>query len=185
LRDVLTRRADLAATAAASAWELDPAGSVLLNRRSLWRHAEETEERAAHAVEDWLIGVSELIEEVGGSKKRTAVVASYGVNSLAVIVILGVFLQTGGLTGAEVGVAAGAAAAQQKLLEHVFGAAAARSLIESARTRLEDIVEAVLKEDGGRFERLVGEHSSTEVQAGTLAEAYGRVEQLAEAWHGT
>ena len=64
---------------------------------------------------------------------------------------MAVFAQTGGITGAEFGVAAGAAAAQQKILEHVFGSAAARSLIEEARLRLVASLEDVLNEDEQRF----------------------------------
>ena len=99
-------------------------------------------------------------------------------------VILGVFLQTGGLTGAEVGVAAGAAAAQQKLLEHLFGSAAARSLIETARTRIEEAVGEVLKADGARFGRVLDEHTDALAEPGSLASSYDRVRQLAEAWDG-
>jgi energy-coupling factor transporter ATP-binding protein EcfA2 len=184
LRDVLIRRADLAATAAASAWELDTAGANLLGGRALWRHAKETEQSAGSTVENWLVGVSELIGQAGASKKRTAVVASYGVNSVAVAVILGVFLQTGGLTGAEVGVAAGAAAAQQKLLEHLFGSAAARSLIETAGKRIEEAAGDVLREDGARFDRLVDEHTRALVEPSTLTSKIDRVLELTEAWDG-
>lgn len=184
LRDVLVRRADLAATAAASAWELDAAGSALLAGRTLWKHAEETEVAAGRAVEDWLVGLSEMIGEAGESKKRTALIASYGLNSVAVAVILGVFLQTGGLTGAEVGVAAGAAAAQQKLLEHLFGSAAARSLIETARTRIEEAVGEVLRADGARFGRVLDQHTDALAEPGSLASSHDRVRQLAEVWDG-
>ena len=184
LRDVLIRRADLAATAAASAWELDAAGANLLGGRALWRHAQETEQTAGSAVEDWLASVSELIGQAGASKKRTAVVASYGVNSVAVAVILGVFLQTGGLTGAEVGVAAGAAAAQQKLLEHLFGSAAARSLIETAGERIETAASEVLREDGARFDRLIDEHTKALIEPSALASRIDRVLELTEAWDG-
>ncbi|MDH5373511.1 MAG: 50S ribosome-binding GTPase [Acidimicrobiia bacterium] len=184
LRDVLVRRADLAASATAAAWELDPAGSELLSNRSLWRHADETEERADQAIEDWLIGLSELIEGAGESKKRTAQVASYGVNGLAIAVILGVFLQTGGLTGTEMGVAAGAAAAQQKILEHLFGSAAARSLIETARSRLEMIACGVLQEDGSRFGGIIDERIRALPESGQLRSAFSRVSDLTEAWNG-
>ncbi len=184
LREVLIRRADLAAAAAASAWELDPAGAALLSGRSLWRHADTTAEAAAGAVDNWLTDLSELISEAGASKKRTAQVASYGVNSVAVAVILGVFLQTGGLTGAEVGVAAGAAAAQQKLLEHLFGSAAARSLVETARLRLSHTVGVVLADDGARFGKLLDDHTDELPEPGSLSSAHDRVVRRVEAWDG-
>jgi hypothetical protein len=135
-------------------------------------------------VEDWLVSLSELIAEAGASKKRTALVASYGVNSVAIVLILGVFLQTGGLTGAEVGVAAGAAAAQQKILEHLFGSAAARSLIQTARTGIEEAAAAVLEADGARFLGLVDDHTDTLVESGAPTAALERVTELMEAWDG-
>jgi energy-coupling factor transporter ATP-binding protein EcfA2 len=149
----VVRRADLAAGGTAATWELDEAGKALLTAtgRRLWRHDPETPERARTAIEDWIADLSELITEQGAGKRRWAQVASFGVNATAMVVLLAVFAQTGGITGAEFGIAAGAAAAQQKILEHVFGSAAARSLIEEARGRLVAALGRVLDEDEGRF----------------------------------
>lgn len=149
----VVRRADLAAGATAATWELDEAGKVLLTAegRRLWHHDPDTPDRARTAIEDWIAELSALITEQGAGKRRWAQVASFGVNATALVVLLAVFAQTGGITGAEFGVAAGAAAAQQKILEHVFGGAAARSLIEEARGRLVTALGGVLDEDGRRF----------------------------------
>ena len=149
----VVRRADLAAGATAAAWELDEAGKMLLGSsgRELWCHDPETPERARMAIEDWIAELGELIAEQGEGKRRWAQVASLGVNASAVVVLLAVFAQTGGITGAEFGVAAGAAAAQQKILEHVFGSAAARSIIEEARGRLVAALAEVLAHDERRF----------------------------------
>lgn len=184
VRDVLVRRADLAAASAAGAWELDLAGARLLEGGGLWRHGADTETAAEAAVDDWLVGITQQISDAGASKKRTATAASYGVNTLAVVVILGVFLQTGGLTGAEVGVAAGAAAAQQKLLEHLFGAAAARSLVENARKRLEELTSDVLELDADRFRAVLADRSGHLAEPDDLRTVHNRVRQLAEVWRG-
>lgn len=167
---VVLRRADLAAQGAASAWELDPAGKRLLAEApggALWRAAEDTRHRAQLAVEDWLAQLGLMVEEQGAGKRRRAQVASYGVNAAAVGLILGVFAHTGGLTGAEVGITAGAAAAQQKLFEHLFGSAAARSLAEQGRRLLEESLGEVLAADGARFTALV-ERSATDSGAARL-----------------
>jgi len=165
----VVRRADLAAGATAASWELDQAGKVLLTStgRQLWHHDVETPERARTAIEDWIGELSALITEQGAGKRRWAQVASFGVNATALIVLLAVFAQTGGITGAEFGVAAGAAAAQQKILEHVFGSAAARSLIEEARGRLVAALGLVLAEDERRFTN--------------IADAYGARQGAADA----
>lgn len=186
LVDAVVRRADLAATAAAGAWELDAAGSELLAEASgaLWRHAPDTPARAQRAVEDWLGFVTTLIQEEGGDRKKIAQVASYGLNAAAVTVLLGVFLHTGGLTGAELGVTASAAAAQQKLLEHVFGSAAARTLIATARERLREALAGVLQADGARFGELARRRSADPNAAVGLRELAEAVSVQARAFDG-
>lgn len=180
------RRADLAAEDTASAWELDEAGRELLevSGRSLWHHDAQTPERTRRAIEDWIGELAALIEQQGGGKRRWAQVASFGVNAIALVVLLAVFAQTGGITGAEVGVAAGAAAAQQKILEHVFGSAAARSLIEDARKRLLDALGVVLDEDRRRFLTLAEVRAMPEGTARRLREAATDVRASAGSFYG-
>ena len=177
LVDAVVRRADLAATTAAGAWELDAAGSELLAESggTLWRHDPGTPERAQRVVEDWLGYLTTLIEEEGGGRKKLAQVASYGVNAAAVVVLLGVFVHTGGLTGAELGVTASAAAAQQKVLEYVFGSAAARTLITKAKERLHQSLHEVLHADGARFYELSESQSADAALAPRLRELTAEV----------
>ena len=182
----LVRRADLAAGATAAAWELDDAGRVLLATagRRLWQHDPDTPERARNAIEDWIAELGELITEQGAGKKRWAQVASFGVNATALVVLLAVFAQTGGITGAEFGVAAGAAAAQQKILEHVFGGAAARSLIEEARGRLVAALGGVLDDDERRFTEILNTYSGEAGRADSLRRAATDVQVRAGEFYG-
>ena len=53
------------------------------------------------------------------------------------------------------GIAAGAAAVQQTLLESVFGEAALRGLVSEARTELMDAIERVFSADQERFAQLL------------------------------
>jgi energy-coupling factor transporter ATP-binding protein EcfA2 len=186
LVDAVVRRADLAATAVAGAWELDAAGAELLGEASggLWRHAPETPSRAQRAVADWLGYLTQLIEEKGEDRKKLAQVASYGVNAAAVAVLLGVFVHTGGLTGAELGVTASAAAAQQKVLEHVFGSAAARTLVAKAKDRLHESLDGVLHADGARFTELISRRSVAPEAAAELRRLAETVSQQARAYRG-
>lgn len=186
LVDAVVRRADMAAATAAGAWELDAAGAALLSESggALWRHAPDTPDRARRAVEDWLGYLTEMVEEKGGGRKMFAQVASYGVNAAAVAVLLAVFVHTGGLTGAELGVTASAAAAQQKVLEYVFGSAAARTLIANARERLHEALHSVLHSDGARFYDLSEGRSVDPARAGRLRELAGEVERHAGAVRG-
>lgn len=150
LAATVVRRADRAATAAAGAWDLAPAGRALL-APELWRAADTTARHAETVVADWLGELADLVAERGAGRRRVAQAASAGVNAGAVALMLAVFASTGGLTGAELGITAGAAALQQRLLEHLFGTAAARALVVEARKRLEAVLGEVLAADLARF----------------------------------
>jgi hypothetical protein len=182
----VVRRADLAAGNTAAAWELDAAGKTLLTAtgRKLWHHDPGTPDRARTAIEDWIAELGELISEQGTGKRRWAQVASFGVNATALVVLMAVFAQTGGITGAEFGVAAGAAAAQQKILEHVFGSAAARSLIEDARRRLITSLERVLSEDERRFADITDTFTTDQKMADAVRSAAQEVRARAGEFYG-
>ena len=78
----------------------------------------------------------QLVRDEGGRRRSAARVLSYGVNGLGVVLMLVVFSQTAGLTGAEVGIAGGTAVVAQRLLEAVFGDQAVRMLAAKARSDL-------------------------------------------------
>jgi hypothetical protein len=82
-------------------------------------------------------------------------VLSYGVNGLGVLLMLVVFSQTAGLTGAEVGIAGGTAVLAQRLLEAVFGDQAVRTLAAKARKDLIRRSNEVLGQDRARFEAVL------------------------------
>ena len=99
--------------------------------------------------------IVEDIQTRGRSKRMLARGASVGVNVLGTGVMLGTFLHTGGLTGAEVGVAAATAFLNQKLLSALFGEAAMVELIAVARRRLDDALATTFDEERARFDRLL------------------------------
>ena len=179
----VTRRCDTASRATAAAWELTSAGRDLLSGGDLWRRDDETEGRAEQALAMWMASLSALIEEQGDGRKKLAKAASVGINAAAVSLLLVVFAQTGGLTGGEFGIAAGAAAAQQGLLEHIFGSAAAKSLAEKARVGLEHEIERVLAADAARFFKAIEGIASGDGSAvrSLSVDATAQVEE----WHGS
>ena len=134
---VVHAAADRAAERAAEEWRARPAGRALLAggagstpRRPRCRSRTRAEVRA------WQGDVFELVRSEAGGRRTTARFASLGVNGAGLVVMLAVFAQTGGLTGAEVAVAGGTTAAGQRILEALLGDQAVRTLAARAREML-------------------------------------------------
>jgi hypothetical protein len=150
LVDLVTVRAQRATTSAITAWEIEPGARSLIGPE-LRRVSPELTAEVTHEVEEWLAGIVRLIQDHGQGRFRLARLASVGINGAATMVLLAVFASTGGVTGAEVGVAAGAAAAQQTVLEHLFGSAAAGRLAKRARSDLAERMAVALRVEAERF----------------------------------
>jgi len=153
---VVAAAADRAAERAAGSWRAHPAGRALLDGAARMDAASgELPERTDAAVREWQGHVFELVREEGAGKRTTARLASLGVNGAGLTVMLAVFAQTGGLTGAEIAVAGGTSAVGQRVLEAVFGDQAVRALAARARDDLLVRVRELLDHEGARFARLL------------------------------
>ena len=145
-----------AARRTATAWADEPGmGPVMAEDPDLWLPSPDFDTRLRGRLEGWIESIVEDIQLNGRSKRTLARGASVGVNVLGTGVMLGTFIHTGGLTGAEVGVAAATAFLNQKLLSALFGEAAMAELIADARTRLQDALTETFDEERARFERLL------------------------------
>ncbi len=150
---LVTAQAQAAAADAARRWRGSAPGRALLAAHpELERPSEGLPERVGLMVRDWQQETLRLVREEGGRRRSAARVLSYGVNGLGVVLMLVVFSQTAGLTGAEVGIAGGTAVVAQRLLEAVFGDQAVRMLAAKARADLEHRVEALLGSDRERLD---------------------------------
>lgn len=177
---LLYTAADRAAERAASAWRAAPAGRELLGtepRTRLDVVSPELEEATQAEVRDWQRFVFELVREEGEGKRSSARLASLGVNGAGLTVMLAVFLQTGGLSGAEVAVAGGTSAVGQKLLEAIFGDQAIRSLAAKARIDLLERVERLLAAEARRFDALLEPVAPDSGRADALREAVAAVQR--------
>ena len=150
--------ADRAAERTADAWRGRPggAGAARRGRRTvLAGSSEDFAERLARPRSGpGRATCSTLVSDAGRRQRRTAArLASFGVNGAGLLVMLAVFAQTGGLTGAEVVIAGGTSAVSQKLLEAVFGDTAVRALAAQARHDLMERVERLLAAEADRFRR--------------------------------
>jgi energy-coupling factor transporter ATP-binding protein EcfA2 len=154
-------------------WARHEAGARLLTEE-LARPAPGLADAVERLVRDWQDFVLNLVRTEGASKRSGARLASYGVNGAGLVVMLAVFSQTGGLTGAEVAVAGGTSAASQKVLEAIFGEQAVRGLARQARDNLLERVGELLARDAGRYHDVLGEASS-EVSGDELRKAADRI----------
>jgi hypothetical protein len=92
-------------------------------------------------------------------------------------VMLAVFVQTGGLTGAEAVVAGGTSALSQKVLEAIFGDQAVRELAARAREDLLERVDRVLAQERARFTSALAEVAPDPDAADQLAAAVSALER--------
>ncbi len=168
-----------AARRTATSWsEERTVGSDVADDPGLWGTSPAFDERLRTRLDDWIEGITADIGEHGRSKRLLARGASIGVNVLGTGVMLGTFVHTGGLTGAEVGVAAATAFLNQKLLSALFGEAAMVELVANARRRLDEALTATFEEERARFDRLLPEPGVLTTLAADLRAAAAEVRDL-------
>ena len=151
LASLLVDAANDAARQADRAWRADDAGRALLGGSDLARASANFTDRAAELVRAWQGDLLEMIRTEGADKRQTARAMAYGVNAVALALMVAVFSTTGGLSGAEVGIAGASTALAQKLLEAVFGEDGVRRMSKSAMEKLEERVAALMAEEQQRF----------------------------------
>jgi energy-coupling factor transporter ATP-binding protein EcfA2 len=146
LQTLIVEYAEAAAERAALAWRSLPAGAQLLDQTpgDIGRASREFRRMAEQTVRNWQRGVLELVRAEGADRRATARFLAFGVNGLGVALMMVVFAQTAGLTGAEVGVAGGTALVGQRILEAVFGDQAVRRLVREASLDLQRRIEQEL-----------------------------------------
>jgi energy-coupling factor transporter ATP-binding protein EcfA2 len=166
--------ADRAAERTVEAWRGRPGGIGLLDgdTAALGRSSAGFGDVLRDEVRAWQGDVLALVSEQGAERRTAARLASFGVNGAGLLVMLAVFAQTGGLTGAEVVVAGGTSALSQKLLEAVFGDTAVRALAAQARQDLLERVERLLGGEADRFrERVTAAAPAPDAAVGLRAAA--------------
>jgi energy-coupling factor transporter ATP-binding protein EcfA2 len=174
---VLHTAADRAAERAAEAWRGQPAGRALLEGAPrLDAASPDLLDHTRHEVRAWQAEVLELVGREAAGKRTTARVASLGVNGAGLAVMLAVFAQTGGLTGAEVAIAGGTSAVGQRLLEALLGDQAVRSLAARAREDLLSRARGLLDAEAERFHAVLAAVAPAPGAADRLEDALRTVE---------
>jgi len=96
--------------------------------------------------------------------------AAFGINGVAVILMVVVFASTAGLTGLEIGIAGGSAVVGQKLLEAIFGEDAVRRMAMRARKMLDTRAQGLIAKSSEPYANGIGRAAQPEI-----AQALSRV----------
>lgn len=148
---VLLEQTARACQAVDTAWRRDASGLALLGGDDLARPSAQAAARAAETVRAWQADLVALVRAEGAGRRQTARLLAYGVNGVALALMVVTFSLTGGLTGAEVGIAGGASLLAQKLLETVFGEDAMRRMARQAQDQLGERTRTFLMLECRRF----------------------------------
>ncbi len=176
----VVQHADTAASRTATGWtDTHHGAAALAEHAALWGARPELASRLEETLAEWMEEVADEIQAIGADRKQIARAASIGINVLGTSAILAVFAQTGGLTGAEVGIGAATAVLNQKLLEAIFGEGNVAKFVNWARARLDGILDAVFEIEQRRFLEALGplaEQSDLASELRQTARAAARVE---------
>lgn len=155
---LLVNHAETAAITSARAWRTTPGGAPIIEKhRELGSASKGFGEQVERAVRDWQGDVMDMVREEAGSRRTTARFLAFGVNGIAVMLMLISFSATAGLTGAEVGIAGGSAVLAQRLLEAIFGDQAVRTLSAKARRLLLERTTELFEAEEQRFEKVLSD----------------------------
>ena len=180
LEVLIREEGEAAARRVESAWQAHPAGRQVLalaEGDDLARASRDYPVAAARAIRDWQGDVLELVSREGAGKKSAARFWALGVNGVGVALMILVFSQTGGLIGAEIGVAGGTAVLAQRVLEAIFGEDAVRRLAKRAKSDLDDRVQALLATELSRYLAVLDAVDARPEQAAELLAAAADVDR--------
>jgi hypothetical protein len=179
LESLLREEAAAAAERAEASWQAHAAGRALIGAADddLSRSSPDFDRRAARAVRDWQGAVLDLVADEGMSKRSRARFYALGVNGIGVALMIVVFAHTGGLVGAEIGVAGGTAVLAQRILEAVFGDQAIRRLAQTAKDDLDARVQTLLTDELVRYHKVLDGLAVDSDESTRLRRSAGAVEE--------
>ncbi|WP_425438623.1 ABC transporter [Raineyella antarctica] len=157
LESLVIEQGRAAAERAEAAWRSNPAGRHVLQgaQVDLSTTSPDFDEQVSRMIREWQKEIFRMVSEEGGKRRSAARYLALGVNGVGAALMVLIFAQTGGLTGAEVGVAGGSAALAQKLLEAVFGDENVRRMAKKAKEDLDERVEVLMSSELLRYHQVL------------------------------
>jgi hypothetical protein len=173
---LLLSSVESAASETARAWRRLPGGSpVLSTHPDLAKPSAGLRSDVERLVRDWQGEVLELVRTEGQGRRTNARVAAYGLNGIALFLMLVAFASTGGLVGAEIGIAGGTALLAQRVLEAIFGDQAVRDMAAKARARLLELADELYAGERARYTAALAQSAPPDDQAARLSAAASRL----------
>lgn len=155
--DLIRSQADGAAASIARTWRGMPGGDSVLEQAPALGVSDPTvPSRIERLVREWQGDILDLVRHEGKDRRTNARIAAFGINGIALFLMLVAFAHTGGLVGAEVGIAGGASLLAQRVLEAIFGDQAVRSMAKKARVALLERVDALYDDERARYHSGLG-----------------------------
>lgn len=164
---LLVEHGESSAEQVARAWAGNAPGRHLLEtNRRLERASPDFRVRAERVVHDWRQSVLDLVRVEGADKRMTAKFLAFGVNGIAVALMVVVFSRdTDGSAGA------GTAALGRRLLDAIFGAAVVDTMVGRAHTDLVAGASKLLQSEQQRFVSLLSQPDALRSQQAAVRES--------------
>jgi len=167
IHQLLTELAEATAEKVARGWSASIAGRGLIDAQpSLDRASADFRVKAERVVHDWRQGVVELVRVEGADKRMTAKFLAFGVNGVAVALMIAMLARDSDGTAAG-----GTAALGRRLLDAIFGASVVTDLVDKAHTDLELRSAALLQSELQRFHGLLDAPDSLKAHQAALRES--------------
>jgi hypothetical protein len=172
VRMLLTEQAEATAEQVSRAWSASGTGRRLLDAANdLDRASADVRVRAERLVHDWRQGVVELVRVEGADKRMTAKFLAFGVNGIAVAVMVAMFSRNG-----EAPAPGGTAALGRRLLDAIFGASVVDGLLERAHADLVSRSTSLFESELARYHGLLDAPDTLRGHQTALRESARRAE---------
>lgn len=169
---LLVEHAEATTEKIARAWGATAPGRQLLEtHRGLERSSPDLRVKAERIVHDWRQSVLELVRTEGADKRMTARFLAFGVNGIAVALMITVFSRT-----APDSVGGGTALLGRRLLDAVFGADVVDDLADQAHADLTTRVTTLLDAEQKRFLTLLADPATLKAQQAAVRESARQTE---------
>lgn len=178
---LILANAETAASESARAWRRLPGGEPVLARHpDLAKPSPGLQGDVERLVRQWQGEVLDLVRTEGQGRRTNARIAAYGLNAIGLFLMLVAFSSTGGLVGAEIGIAGGTAVLAQRVLEAIFGDQAVREMATKARRRLLELADELYEAEQQRYTVALAETSAPEEQAARLSAVAARLRAVVQ-----